>query len=122
MCFECSNQTSCFCLAFTVSNHAPATSKFTFRFVAALQEDERNGELVDRGEVERNRLGEQIGCGELIAFPNAANFLIAVIWRELGERAIGRVVAPLSHHAAIITDHLRSTYMSLIVDDSAGGG
>jgi len=69
--------------ALTVLNHAAATSEFTFRFVATLKQDQRNCEVVNRGEIAREQPGQQIGSGELIAVPNTANFMVAVIWGKL---------------------------------------
>src|SRR5438067_736038 len=74
--------------------------------MAALKKNQRNCKFINRTEVERHQLGQKIRRRKLVAFPNAANFLVAVIRRKLRKRAIGGVVAPIRHHTAVISNPL----------------
>jgi hypothetical protein len=90
--------------------------------VAALKEDQRNRELTDRGEIERDQPGVQIGGGELIAFPNETDFLVTVVGGKPGERAFGRIVVPRGHKAAIKTNSFALDVQVFDGGDLAGGG
>src|ERR1700736_114160 len=72
--------------------------------MAARKEDQRNGEFVGLSEIESDHPGEHIGSCELIAIPDVADLLVAIVWRKLGEIAISLVVPAIGHHTAIITD------------------
>src|SRR5467141_3415731 len=111
MCAECSNQTRCFAGASTVSNHAAATSEFTFRSWRPWKRISGTASLpiVVRSS---EQLREQIGRGELIAFPDAADFCIA----------IRHIVTAIGHHAAIKTNPFALHVQVLDEDDLAGGG
>src|SRR5262249_39676327 len=122
MCAECSNQTRCLFGASTVPNHAAATSEFTFQSWRPSKKDQRNRELTDRGEIERDQLWEQIGGGKLIAFPNAADFLVTVVGGKPSQPAVGRIVAPIGYNAAINTNPFALDIQVLDGYDLTGGG
>ena len=47
--------------------------------VTAQKEDQRNCKLVRLREIERDHLGEQIRCCELVAIPDMAYLLVAIV-------------------------------------------
>src|SRR6266853_3090704 len=72
--------------------------------MAALKEDQRNCERVGLSEIQRDHLGEQVRGCELIAIPDVADLLVAIVGRKLGEIAIGGIVPAIGHHTAVITN------------------
>jgi hypothetical protein len=72
--------------------------------MAALKENQPNRELVRRGEIERDHLGEQIGGCEFIAILDVADLLVVIVGRKLGEIAIGRIVPAIGPSHRVITN------------------
>jgi hypothetical protein len=57
--------------------------------VTAQQQDQRYIDLTDRGEVELEKSRKQIGCGEVVAFPDTLNLFVAILGGEPDESSVG---------------------------------